>query len=268
MKLFFAMGAVIALSFATVASATTWTFGSSPTTIADNTAYSTALGTITVFGEQITNSVSGGTYLSAGDSTLSGLFSTDAASFNEGTGIAPYNPLEGTANMSTEDGITDEVTTSVDGGKNSTATNSAIGNILVLELGSNIAKNTTLSFLLEAGNGQGPSDAVTLYYSDTAGGGTYGQNLSPSTMTNFGTTPAGSITNTGTVPQFTSFVKNTAGIEYIAIEADCHYLLLDTITGTPPSGVPEPRFYGILLAGLLGLAGIAYQRRRAAQVNA
>jgi hypothetical protein len=30
---------------------------------------------------------------------------------------------------------------------------------------------------------------------------------------------------------------------------------------------PEPRFYGILLAGLLGLAGIAYHRGRAAQSN-
>jgi hypothetical protein len=54
---------------------------------------------------------------------------------------------------------------------------------------------------------------------------------------------------------------------WIAIEADCHYLLLDTLT-IAPAAAPEPRFYGLLLGGLLALVGMAYQKRRSAQVDA
>ena len=51
--------------------------------------------------------------------------------------------------------------------------------------------------------------------------------------------------------------------KYIAIEASSHNVLINTLTtGAGPSTVPEPRFYGLLLAGLLGLAGTVYRRRR------
>ncbi|MGA2882847.1 MAG: hypothetical protein ABSG13_28185 [Bryobacteraceae bacterium] len=234
--------------------------------VSDGTTYSSALGGISVYGEQITNSSTGGTFLSSNDSTIDGLFSTNTSVFNEGTGIAPYNPVQGTSggNFGAQDGITDEVTTGYDHWGNN-ITNTAVGNILVLELGSTISQGTTLSFLLQAGNGA-PGDAVTLYYSDSGAAGPNPQNLNPDTMTVLGTTGAGTISNTGTSPQFT-LTKNTAGIEFIAIEADCHYLLLDTITGKAGT-VPEPRFYGLMLAGLLGLAGMVYQKRRTAQANA
>lgn len=279
------LGVVGALSLATMASATTtftWSFGSDPTQISNGQTYSGSNGggTITVFGEEITNTQdshgnnTGGTYYNG--TAVSGLFSTDTAYFNEGTGIAPYNPNEGTSpqwewngsswvkvpTFSSQDGITDEVNNN----------NPTYGNILVLELGSNIAEGTTLNFLLQAGNGQS-GDAVSIFYQDATGTPSNPPDVSPDTFTSDGTslasrtTPANSITNTGTTPQL-SMVKDTNGIEFVAIEADCHYLLLDTITGTPgTSGVPEPRFYGLLLASLLGLGGVVYQRRRAAQSN-
>ncbi len=252
---FLAMGLAGALSLATVASATTcatntWCFGSNPESVADNTTYSTSLGGITVFSEQIKNSASGGTYYSSSNSTINGLFSTNDSVYDEGIGIAPYNPAEGSgSSFSNQDGITDTANG-----------NSNYGNILVLELGSNIAQGTSLAFLLQAGVGAS-QDAVTAYWADTSN-----PDVSPSSMTKFVTTTDGQISTNGTTPQF-SLTKNTSGTEFIAIEADCHYLLLDSITGTP-SATPEPRFYGLLLAGLLGLAGTVYQRRRAAQVNA
>jgi hypothetical protein len=262
MRLFlWALGLAGAVSLATVASATTcasdtWCFGSNPEQVGDNTTYSSSLGGITVFSEQITNSSSGGTYLSSSNSTINGLFSTNDSVFDEGIGIAPYNPVEGNgSSFSSQDGLTDVVATNNHGG-----TNSNIGNIIVLELGSNIAQGTSLSFLLQAGIGAS-GDAVTAYWADTTN-----PNVSPSSMTKFATTTDGQISTNGTTPQF-SITKNTSGVEFIAIEADCHYLLLDTIGGTP-SAAPEPRFYGLLLAGLLGIAGMVYQKRRAAQVNA
>lgn len=246
-----------ALSFATLASATTcatdtWCFGSNPTTVSDNTSYSSGLGSINVFSEQITNNGTGGAFYSSSNSTVNGLFSTNDTVFDEGIGIAPYDPMEGNSNFVNQDGITD-----------STPGSSTKGNILVLELGSNIAQGTTLQFLIQAGIGAS-TDVVSDYWQD---GGT--SSVSPDTMTLNGTTTAGEISTNGTTPQSQlSLTKNTAGIEFVAIEADCHYILLDTITGTPGASTPEPRFYGLMLAGFLGLAGMLYQKRRAAQANA
>jgi hypothetical protein len=253
------MGVASALSLATVASATTcptdtWCFGSNPETVSDGTNYSSGLGTISAYGEQITNSASGGTYLSSNNSTINGLFSTNDSVFDEGIGIAPYDPSEGSSSsFSNQNGITDTANG-----------NSKYGNILVLELGSNIADGTTLSFLLQAGDGDGNVQDYTVaaYYQD--GGST--PDVSPSSMTKFANTVDGQISTNGTTPQF-SVTKNTSGVEFIAIEADCHYILLDTITGVP-TATPEPRFYSLLLAGFLGLAGLAYQKRRTAQANA
>jgi hypothetical protein len=255
-KLFWIMGLASALSFATVASATTytWSFGSNPKTVADNTTYSgtNSGGSITVFSEQITNDVNGGSFFSANNSTVSGLFSTNDSVFDEGIGIAPYDPQEGGSPFSVQDGITDSANGS-----------STKGNLLVLELGSNIATGTTLQFLIQAGIGAS-SDVVSDYWSTTVSG----PNVSPDAMTLNGTTTAGQISTNGTTPQSALTITKKAGIEWVAIEADCHYILLDTITGTPGTSTPEPRFYGLLLAGLLGVAGTLYQRRRAAQANA
>jgi hypothetical protein len=80
----------------------------------------------------------------------------------------------------------------------------------------------------------------------------------------------GSILSNGssqpTVPQFS--ITKAAGVEWVAISADCHYLLLDSITGTmTTSTVPEPRFYGLLIAGMLGFAGVYARKRQAAEQN-
>lgn len=273
----FLIGVAGALSLATVASATsttcstasgnattknTWCFGNNPTLVSDGATYSTlsgssVTGTITVYSEQITNDANGGSFYSASNSTVNGLFAVNNTRNSEGIGIAPYDPAEGNSGYyAYQDGITDSAHGS-----------STKGNILVLELGSDIAQGTTLNFLIQAGINAN-TDIVSDYWQD---GGT-GPNVSPDTMHLNGTTTAGEIYTSGpnsntAQPQLT-LTKNTSGIEWVAIEADCHYILLDTITGTPGTSTPEPRFYGMLLAGLLGVAGTLYQRRRKAQANA
>src|ERR1700680_3330927 len=59
-----------------------------------------------------------------------------------------------------------------------------------------------------------------------------------------------------------SITKNLSGVQWVAIAADCHYLLLDEVKTTYGS-VPEPRFYGLLMAGMLGLAGVYARKRQA-----
>jgi hypothetical protein len=261
------MGAAGVLSFATLANATTcpaetWCFGGNAATVSNGATYSvTGLGTITAFGEQVNDStqdIVSTPVKDNGTSTLSGLFQVNDTANDEGIGLAPYDPAEGSSDsMANQLGLDDDVA------HNNPSTGS-YGNIIELELGSNIAQGTTLSFLLQAGIGAS-TDQVTVYSEDT---GSSANPVNPSGMTNDLTTTLGAISTNGTTPQFT-LTKNTSGIEFIAIEADCHYLLLDTITGASGTpGVPEPRFYGILLAGLLGLVGIGYQKRRAAQANA
>ena len=269
-------GIVGALALSTTASAVTscpqntWCFSGNPGT--QSNGYSqvitlgginnnTVAGTISVFAEQIndtTQNIVGSIYNSPinGQSTLNGLFQVNGS---DGNGIAPYNPAEGSASSyQNQQGIAEGV--GADPSNDLTNTSSNLDNILEIELGSNIAQGTTLKFLLQAGPNAG-SPSVNWFFADAS------TPQSPSAMTpgatNNPTTIA--ITDSGTTSQF-SVTKNTSGIEFVAIEADCHYLLLDTITGVPTS-TPEPRFYGMLLAGFLGIAGMFYQRRRA-QANA
>lgn len=222
----------------------TWTFGGNPALVQQGSAYNTSLGTITVYAEQVNGS---GVLQGLPDSTLcSGtncLFQTNNSVVNDGIGIAPYNPTENgvSSSFTTQDGISPT-------------------NILELQLGSNIAKGTTLSFLLQSGYYAYNTDTVSVLYADAS---TPQNTGSMTVFNNSVSSPIGGISTNGTTPQFT-ITKNTSGIEFVAIEADCHYLLLDTITGTAPS-TPEPRFYGLLMAGLLGLAGIFFRNRRAVQ---
>jgi len=52
--------------------------------------------------------------------------------------------------------------------------------------------------------------------------------------------------------------------DFLAVSATAADVLLSSATATVGSGIgtPEPRFYGIFLAGLLGLAGIVYRKCR------
>jgi hypothetical protein len=254
-----------------------WCFASNPTQVSDGATYSTpngstVTGTITVYSEQVTDP--GNAFTTFSDSTINGLFATNDTIIDDtdtGIGIAPYNPQEGgpSTNFEDQEGIAEAVAC---GSRNQ----SSCDNILLLELGSNIASGTTLNFLLQEGI-DASGDSAT-FYSANAGGpndlptslnpsGQPNVGIGPNEMTKLGTTAANSITNTGGVSQF-SLTKDTSGVEWVAIEADCHYLLLSSITGTPgTSTVPEPRFYGFLLVSLLGIAGAVYQRRRSAQMN-
>jgi len=245
------LGAGLLLASVANATVTTWSFGGNPAQVNNGSTYCPTYSvscagqpTITVFGEQVNSSQN--ITSSNNGTTIDQLFQVNNSVNQEGIGIAPYDPAQGTSgSFANQLGISDYT---------------GYDNILEVELGSNIAKGTSLAFLLQAGIGAS-SDYVTFYTEDTA----TGTPVSPSGMSNVHTTTPGQISTLGTTPQYT-LVKDTSGIEFVAIEADCHYILLDTVTGTSP--VPEPRFYGILLAGLLGLAGMVYQRRRAAQTNA
>jgi hypothetical protein len=252
------MALLSSLLLASMASASvTWQFGNTPGIYANGTSSSNSLGTVSVYAEQVNSS---GTLQSLPDSTLCApsssncLFQVNDSPNDDGIGIAPYNPTENglSSNFTTQDGISDNDTTGID-------------NILEIELGSNIASGTTLSFLLQSGVVADNSDTVSVYY--TTGNVTSPTSLgSMSVFDNSKTTPIGGISTNGSNPQFT-ITKDTSGTEFVAIQADCHYLLLDSITGAPPvttSSVPEPKFYGLLLAGMLGLAGL-YRRKSLVQ---
>jgi hypothetical protein len=263
-------GLVAGLSLASIANATvtTYTFATSNEQVAQGSDYCATLvsnplncagkQTVAVYGEQSSDGKTTTAYTTP-SSTLSGLFTVTDSPNNFGTGIAPFDPGEGTGSFSGQDGISDNV----GGGM------SKIDNILLLKL-TDVTAGSTLSLLLQAGVS---GDQFNVYTSSGA------MPTSLSAMTPDGSNPinvdeSGSVKLNGSSQPTTAQVTGltitgmsptTTG--WVAIEADCHYLLLDTLTINSPSGVPEPRFYGILLAAFLGLAGIAY-KRRAAQVNA
>jgi hypothetical protein len=288
----FLIGVAVSLAIALVASASTcptttntWCFGAtgSTTFVTQGSTYSTpggstVTGSVSVYAEQLhnytqSNSSSTTGVIVTGSNVLGGtshptigagstaLFAVNDNVYDEGIGIAPYNPVEGSgSNFSSQDGITDAVKTSTG------TTNGSYANVLEIELGSNIAAGTSLQFLLQAGIGAS-GDQVDVWNTGPTNSSSTPLNVNKTTMTYDTTTALGAISTNGTTSQF-SIVKNTSGIEWVAIVADCHYLLLTDIVGMPPmSGVPEPRFYGLLLAGFLGLCGVAY-KRRTAQVNA
>jgi len=187
-------------------------------------------------------------------STESGLFTVTDVPNNRGIGIAPYNPTDGSGgSFDNQQGITDSA-------DNANGNN----NILLLKL-SDFSAGSTLSLLLQAGV---TGDSFTVY---TATGA---MPTSLSGMSKYDANPI-NVDESGnsqpTIPQLSGLTiagLNSGTTGWIAIQADCHYLLLDTLTVTPGAATPEPRFYGLLLAGFLALAGMVYQKRRAAQSNA
>ncbi len=244
------------------ATVVTWNFGGSAAQVANGTAFNTTLGTITAYADQdkISTGAIGSPYLYNGVTpTESGLFRVNDSPNNHGVGMAPYNPIEGTSNaFASQDGLTDTVKDA-----------SGYNNFIMLELGSNIAQGTALSFLLQSGVSGDTFDIYTQNgtLAPTKLFGTGGMTLA-NTKGPISVDETGSILSNDssqpTTPQF-SIRKAVSGVEWVAVSADCHYLLLDSITGTSPSPVPEPRFYGLLLAGLLGIAGIYARKRRPAQ---
>ena len=107
-------GLTAGLSLATVASATvTYTFATSDTQVAQGSTYCATFSTpsscsgkqtVTVYGEQTNGNPD--TTFSSSSSTLNGLFTVTDSPNNFGTGIAPYDPREGTGgSFSSQDGI-------------------------------------------------------------------------------------------------------------------------------------------------------------------
>jgi hypothetical protein len=160
---------------------------------------------------------------------------------NNASGIAPYQHY---VSYTSQNGITES-------------------NILLLKLDSSIQVGETLNFLLQAGV---TGDAFNVWTGDFSATPT---NLGKGGATGLTEVAAGvhvdNPSRNGTNPQY-SFTKTVAGTQWVAIQADCHYLLLDTITGYT-SEVPEPRFYGMLLVSLIGMAGIYARKRRQATVQ-
>jgi hypothetical protein len=174
---------------------------------------------------------------------------------NIASGIAPYVTGEGTSPFLGQQGITD-----FDSGGHH------YDIMLFIEIqggtgAGQIPTGTTLSFLLQQGDQA--LDNVDAYWGAFGSGQTTPPNISAfSNSTNFDLLHA----NGGnTVPQFSLQTSTDAShpIEWIAIRDDCTYLLLNSITET--SYVPEPRFYGLMMAGLLGVAGIYARKRRIAE---
>lgn len=234
----FALAAISLLSFVTSANADViWSFGGSPEQVAQGTAFTTVDGTITVYAEQLK---SNGSLATVPDSTENGLFRVNNSVNPDGIGIAPYNPTEGTgSSFANQDGISES-------------------NIIELKLGSNIAQGTTLSFLLQSGVFADNADTVSVFYKDSTVA------LKPGSMNvldNSVNDPIGGISTNGTVSQF-SITKDTAGTEYVAIEADCHYLLLTQASVVTTIPLPEPGTNALLMFGFLGLAGIYLRKRQ------
>ena len=125
-----------------------------------------------------------------------------------------------------------------------------------------IPTGTTLNFLMQQGDQS--LDSVDVHWDVFGSGQTAPPNISSLTNSNLNVA-IGAKNGDATVPQFSITTSTDAShpIEWIAIQADCQYILLNAITETY-SKVPEPRFYALLLVGLIGLAGIYSRKRRAA----
>jgi hypothetical protein len=231
----------------------TWTFNGLAQCGSGNTgvAFKQNGETITIFPEFVENGV-----IQPPSGLVNGLFEVNGQSPNLASGIGPYVPDQGGSPYTGQLGIQDANY----GGNDYDA-------VLYLEISQTgpdpISSGTTLQFLMQEGL---TADTFNVYTS--IGTSTTPPNLT--SMTEVDKNVAVGATSGGAVnPQF-SITTSTTGAkptEFIAIEADCDYLLLNSIT-PKTSSVPEPRFYGLLLAGLFGLAGMLYQKRRAAQAKA
>jgi hypothetical protein len=252
-RTFLTAGVISIFSFAAVATAsvapcttTTWNFGANGIeqcgSGSNGVSFTQGGETITILPELVENGV-----VQSNSSPVSGLFEVQkGASGNLASGIGPYNTTQGGSPFTGQQGIQD-----------STYWNNTTDDMLYIEVNqSSIPSGTTLKFLMQEGD---QVDTFNVFTS--VGSSSTPPNLS--SMTEVDTDKSvGTLNGGATTPQFSIVTSTTSAkpIEFIAIEADCTYLLLNSITATAPA-VPEPRFYGLLLTGLLGLAGL-YARKR------
>jgi len=179
------------------------------------------------------------------------MFETNqGTSGNLASGLGPYNTNQGGAPYTGQGGIQDnDLSPNVD-------------DLLIIQVSQNgtgaVASGTTLSFLMQEG------DVANTFnvYTSTSSSSTPPTNLSTMNEVHSNLS-VGTLDGGATTPQFsvTTTTTGASPYEYIAIQNDCTYLLLNSITGTPGASTPEPRFYGLLLAGLLGVAGILKRKQ-------
>jgi hypothetical protein len=169
---------------------------------------------------------------------------------NTATGIAPYvsNQASGSAghqNLTGENGITEQ-------------------SVLLVNLNS-FAAGSTLTFVMETGSNAAAYTGINLWEGTSA---TTPTGFGPTTSLKEVTADFGYLINgkNGGEMTATVTVPGTLGTDsWIAIQADCHYLLLDQLNITTPSGVPEPSFYGFFALAMVGLVfGARKMRARAA----
>jgi hypothetical protein len=260
----FTLVGVMATSLWSIASATTVTYNLGTSTIGGNgTTYSspyTASGTggsqtIAIYGETVTGNPDGGNPDDGGPghfgSSPISLFSvTNGDGGNTASGMAPFVSSEGA--YTNQNGITES-------------------DVLLLNL-SQFGAGSTVQFVLETGINAGANTGINIW---TGSSSTTPTGLGPSGSgsTQGGTNPLGSEPLVGGIVtasggEATTTLPSTpltlGANEWIAIQADCHYLLLDQIIVTP-SGVPEPGFYGFIALAMVGLVfGARKLRARAA----
>lgn len=247
---------LIGVTFGTVANASVtynWQFGGAAAQVANGAGGTSGGATLAVYGAQ--QAATGGGISTTANSTLNALFQVNDSPNNNGVGIAPYNPSQGSgSSMSAQDGITDQTTNAASGTEN-----------FVLLQFTNLSANSTLNFLLQAGV---TGDTFSIY---TQAGGSMPTNMSNLTVYNNSFNNPYQVDVAGNpqpgTPQASLTLTNAAGAtEWVAIQADCHYLLLNSVTGSAPPGTPtpEPGFFGMLSLVVLGI-GIAVRKRRAAE---
>jgi len=231
-------------------------------------------GSITVFGETDTQTGDGGagTFITPNGTT--GLFEVTntgtcpptcpTTGNNTATGIAPYITVTGggtvgNLNFTVQPGIASSHAAD-------SQSAAPTDQVLLLNLG-NIGANSTISFIMETGV-SAPGNTGINVYSGVSSTMPTGMGASQGTdpLAAISTLTGVSVNGSGGGEASTSFnfKTATAGDQWIAIQADCHYLVLNSITFTP-SGVPEPSFYGFIALAMVGLVfGARKMRARAA----
>lgn len=195
-----------------------------------------------------------------------GLFTVDnGVGGNTATGIAPYN--SGTS-FTNQNGITES-------------------DVLLIDL-RGVTAGSTISFVMETGVNATQDTGINVYTGvqqsvtptgiGTGGAGGEGTNpLSNESQTAFdvngncgmATVCAGTKTDNFSTITGLSVGTGAGQFDWIAIQADCHYLLLDQIVINAPSGVPEPSFYGLIALAMVGVViGARKMRARAAAEKA
>jgi hypothetical protein len=222
---------------------------------------------IAVYGETTTQTGDGGPGKFTG---TTGLFEvTNGSGGNTATGIGPYDNMGGTSpslNFQLQPGISSSQ--AVDGSGASPS-----DQLLLLNL-SNLTAGSTVSFVMATGANAGAAGVNVWTGTPTGtplgvGTGWSGQTASNTLATE--SIAGGAVNGSGgaATQSFTLFTNNLPSNEWIAIQADCHYLLLQSITVTSPSGVPEPSFYGFFALGMVAMViGARKLRARPVAVKA